>query len=127
MAEVMRISGGKGARIVFDPVGGPYVETLANAMADEGILFIYGSLSGQPTPWPHWTAAFRGLSLRGWVASAIWNKPHRFAWAVDLVLKGLKEGQLKPVISKTFKLDEIVEAHRSMEENTAGGKIVVLT
>ena len=27
----MRITGGKGARIVFDPVGGPYVDTLAQA------------------------------------------------------------------------------------------------
>jgi len=30
-------------------------------------------------------------------------------------------------VGKTFRLDEIVEAHRSMEENKAGGKIVVLT
>src|SRR5690606_16093485 len=45
-AEIMRITGGRGARIVFDPVGGPYVETLAQAMSERGILFIYGSLSG---------------------------------------------------------------------------------
>jgi NADPH:quinone reductase-like Zn-dependent oxidoreductase len=36
-------------------------------------------------------------------------------------------GKLKLQIGKTFHLDEIVEAHRVMEENTAGGKIVVLT
>ena len=127
VAEVMRISGGKGARIVFDPVGGPYVETLAQAMADEGILFQYGGLSGQPTPWPHWAAAFKGLSLRGWVASAIWSKPHRFAKAQALVLQGLAEGHLKPVIAKTFKLDQIADAHRYMESNQQVGKVVVTT
>ena len=36
-------------------------------------------------------------------------------------------GDLKLQIGKKFRLDEIVEAHRAMEENTAGGKIVVLT
>ena len=69
----MKITGGKGARIVFDPVGGPYVDTLAQAMAVDGTLFIYGGLSGQPTMHPHWPAAFKNLSIRGWVASTIWN------------------------------------------------------
>ncbi|HXS26283.1 MAG TPA: zinc-dependent alcohol dehydrogenase family protein [Steroidobacteraceae bacterium] len=125
--EVMRITGGKGARVVFDPVGGPFVEKLANAMAEEGILFIYGSLSGQPTPYPHWPAALKGLSLRGWVASSIWNKPERFARARELIVRGLTEGHLKPVIAKTFALSEIVEAHRYLESNQQIGKIVVTT
>jgi NADPH:quinone reductase-like Zn-dependent oxidoreductase len=125
--EVMRITGGKGARVVFDPVGGPLVEKLANAMAEEGILFIYGSLSGQPTPYPHWPAALKGLSLRGWVASSIWNKPERFARARELIVRGLTEGRLKPIIAKTFALGEIVEAHRYLESNQQIGKIVVTT
>jgi len=124
-AEVMKITGGKGARLVFDPVGGPYVETLAQAMAPRGILFIYGGLSGQPTPYPHWSAAFKGLSLRGWVASEIWNHPERFEPAKALILQGLKGGQLKPVIDKTFSLDDIVEAHRYLESNQQVGKVVV--
>ena len=124
-AEVKRITAGKGARLVFDPVGGPYVETLAQAMAPEGVMFIYGGLSGQPTPYPHWTAAMGGLSLRGWVASFIWDHPDRFAKAVDLVLRGLAGGHLKPVIDRTFTLDQIVEAHRYLESNQQVGKVVV--
>jgi NADPH:quinone reductase-like Zn-dependent oxidoreductase len=38
----------------------------------------------------------------------------------------IEAGTLPVSIGKTFKLDEIVEAHRTMEENRAGGKIVVL-
>jgi NADPH:quinone reductase-like Zn-dependent oxidoreductase len=124
-AEVMRISGGKGARIVFDPVGGPFVETWAQAMAERGILFIYGGLSNQPTPWPHWPAAFNGLSLRGWVASEIWNKPERFERYRALILQGLSTGRLKPVIAKTFPLDQIADAHRYLESNQQIGKVVV--
>src|SRR5690606_36061228 len=67
--RVMEITGGRGARTAFDPVGGPYVETLAAALAPRGILFVYGGLSEQPTPYPHWQCASKGLSMRGWVAS----------------------------------------------------------
>jgi NADPH:quinone reductase-like Zn-dependent oxidoreductase len=125
VAEVNRITAGKGARIVFDPVGGPDVELLAQAAAEEGIIIIYGGLSGQPTPYPHWPAALKGLCLRGWVASSIWNKPERFARNRDLILYGLADGRLKPVIAKTFPLAQIVEAHRYLESNQQVGKIVV--
>ena len=125
VAEVKRLTAGKGARVVFDPVGGPYVETLANAMAEDGILMIYGSLSGQPTPYPHWPAAIKSLSLRGWVFSYIANHPVRFAHAKELVLRGLAEGHLKPVIARTFPLSQIVEAHRYLESNQQVGKVVV--
>jgi len=125
VAEVQRVTGGKGARIVFDPVGGSEVDTLAQAAAEEGIIILYGGLSGQPTPYPHWPAALKGLSLRGWVASSIWNKPERFARNRDLILYGLAEGRLKPVIAKIFPLGEIVEAHRYLESNQQLGKIVV--
>ncbi|PMD31385.1 GroES-like protein [Hyaloscypha variabilis F] len=39
----------------------------------------------------------------------------------------IQEGRLSVKVGKVFKLEEIVEAHRVMEENSAGGKIVVLT
>jgi NADPH:quinone reductase-like Zn-dependent oxidoreductase len=125
VAEVQRITGGKGVRIVFDPVGGPEVESLAQAAAEEGIIIIYGGLSGRPTPYPHWPAALKGLSLRGWVASSIWNKPDKFARNRDLILKGLSQGRLTPVIAKTFPLEQIVDAHRYLESNQQLGKIVV--
>jgi NADPH:quinone reductase-like Zn-dependent oxidoreductase len=127
ISEVMRITANKGARIVFDPVGGPYVETLAQAMAQDGVLFIYGGLSGQPTPHPHWPAALKNLSVRGWVASTIWNFPDRFARAQELILRGLAQGRLRPVIAKTFPLENIVDAHRYLESNEQVGKIIVTT
>jgi NADPH:quinone reductase-like Zn-dependent oxidoreductase len=36
-------------------------------------------------------------------------------------------GTLRPQVGRVFSIDQIVEAHRCMEENRAGGKIVVLT
>ncbi|HYD24249.1 MAG TPA: zinc-dependent alcohol dehydrogenase family protein [Croceibacterium sp.] len=126
VARVMEITGGKGARTAFDPVGGPYVDTLARALAERGILFIYGGLSGQETPYPHWPCAFKGLSMRGWVASEIWNHPHRFKAAQEKILAGLAGGQLKPVIARTFAgIDQLVAANAFLESNQQVGKVVV--
>jgi len=124
--RVMAITGDKGARTAFDPVGGPYVDTLARALAPRGILFVYGGLSEQPTPYPHWPCAMKGLSMRGWVASEIWNHPHRFQAAQEKILAGLAGGQLRPVIAKTFEgLEQIVAANEFLESNQQVGKVVV--
>jgi NADPH:quinone reductase-like Zn-dependent oxidoreductase len=125
VAEVRRITGGQGTRVIFDPVGGPDVEKLAQAASEEGIILIYGGLSGQETPYPHWPMALKSLSMRGWVASTIWNRPERFKHYHELILQGLASGRLKPVVAKTFPLAEISAAHRYLESNQQVGKIVV--
>jgi len=43
------------------------------------------------------------------------------------VVDAVQTGAFTPPIGKTFVIDDIVEAHRAMEENSAGGKIVVTT
>ncbi|MBV9566868.1 MAG: zinc-binding dehydrogenase [Hyphomicrobiales bacterium] len=46
---------------------------------------------------------------------------------LEKLARQVAAGGLRVLIGKTFRLDDIVEAHRHMEENKAGGKIVVLT
>jgi NADPH:quinone reductase-like Zn-dependent oxidoreductase len=125
VAAVKKITGGEGARVVFDPVAGPFVETLAEACARGGILFIYGLLSMRPTPFPTLSALGKGLSLRGYTLFEIVSDPERFARGKRFVLDGLAGGALKPVIARTFPLAQIVEAHRYMEAGEQFGKIVV--
>lgn len=56
-ARVNEITKGKGVNIVFDPIAGKGVETLAETLAPGGILFVYGNLSMEPiTPFPLFTA-----------------------------------------------------------------------
>ena len=49
------------------------------------------------------------------------------ATPLQQIVNAVEAGTFRPPIGKTFKIDEIVEAHRTMEGNTAGGKIVVTT
>lgn len=125
VAEVMRITDDKGARIVFDPIAGPGVETLARAMARNGILFVYGNLSGEVTPFPWKTASLKALSFRGYVLTEVTGNRERLTRAEAFIARGLTAGQLKPIIAKTFSFDQIVEAHRYLESNQQFGKIVV--
>jgi NADPH:quinone reductase-like Zn-dependent oxidoreductase len=125
VAEAKRLTGGIGARIVFDPVGGPTIAKLTAAMAQHGILFLYGALSTEPTPLPLLDVIGKSLTVRGYVLFEITGDPQRLERAKKFVVDGLSAGNLKPVIAKTFRLEQIVEAHRYLESNQQIGKIVV--
>lgn len=123
--EILALTDGKGARVVFDPVGGPTVAKLTQATAKQGILFIYGALSTDPTPLPLFDVLGKWVTIRGYVMMEVVIDPARFEKAKAFVNDGLKDGSLKPVIAKTFPLSDIVEAHRYLESNQQVGKVVV--
>ncbi len=125
VAEVKRLTGGRGARVVFDPVGGPTVAKLTAAMSAHGILFQYGALSPEPTPLPLFDVLGKSLTIRGYVLFEITSDPARLEQGKQFVIKGLTAGKLKPVIAKTFPLAAIVDAHRYLESNQQIGKVVV--
>jgi NADPH:quinone reductase-like Zn-dependent oxidoreductase len=123
--EILRLTDGKGARVVFDPVGGPTLARLSQATAKLGIVFLYGALSTEPTPLPVFDVLGRWLTIRGYVLMEITGDPKRLDRAKRFVNDGLADGSFKPLIAKTFPLDGIVDAHRYLESNQQIGKIVV--
>jgi len=50
LARVNEITGGRGARIIFDPITGKGLELVAQAAAPGGTIFEYGRLAPEPTP-----------------------------------------------------------------------------
>lgn len=125
VAEVKSITGGKGARIAFDPVGGPEVPKILDALSFLGIFFQYGALDFSDVPVPVLALLGKDLTLRGYQLFEITKDPKRLEQAKAFIVDGLASGALKPIIAKTFKLDEIVEATRFMESNEQVGKIVL--
>jgi NADPH:quinone reductase-like Zn-dependent oxidoreductase len=124
-ARLEGIAGRNGVRVVFDAVGGPAFEPLTAAMSPAGILIEYGGLSTEPTPFPLFNVLTKSLVLRGYLVHEITRDPARLANAKAFILKGLSDGALKPIIARTFRFEDIVEAHRFMESNAQFGKIVV--
>jgi NADPH:quinone reductase-like Zn-dependent oxidoreductase len=125
VAEIARLTDGKGARIAFDPVGGPTVEKLAASLTHGGILFQYGALSTEPTPFPLFAAIGKSLTMRGYALFEFTTNPEKFAQGKRYVLDGLASGALKPVIARIFPFDQFADAHRYLESNQQVGKIVV--
>ncbi|WP_339039589.1 zinc-dependent alcohol dehydrogenase family protein [Bradyrhizobium symbiodeficiens] len=124
-ARLAEIAGSNGVRVVFDAVGGPAFEPLTKAMSSGGILIEYGGLSPEPTPFPLLNVLGKSLTLRGYLVHEITRDPARLARAKTFILDGLSDGSLKPIIAKTFRFEDIVEAHRFLESNEQFGKIVV--
>jgi NADPH:quinone reductase-like Zn-dependent oxidoreductase len=125
LQEVMRITDGKGARVIFDPVGGPNFPKLIAALAHQGIAYLYGLLDEGETPIPILQLLRKLPTIKVYSLSYVVADETRRKAAVDYILKGLDSGALKPVIDRTFKFDEMVEVHRYLEGNSQFGKIVV--
>ena len=125
VAEVKRITDGKGARVAFDPVGGEDFPKLISALAPQGTVYLYGALSESATTLPVLDMILRMPIVKGYNLWTISADEARRKVAVEYIVKGLESGALKPVIDRTFKFDDMVEAHRYLESNGQFGKIVV--
>ena len=131
--RVMELTGRKGADVIFDPIAGPSLPSLAEAVAWGGQIILYGALDSVDTPYPLLTAFARNFSLRTYLLYNYCGLPdlrlprneEAFQRATKFIRQNLTEGKLKPIIAKTFPLSLVREAHQYMESNQQLGKIVL--
>jgi len=119
------ITGGKGPRVIFDPVAGPFVEKLAEAAAPGGVIFEYGLLSMQPTPFPLLTALGKGLTIRGYSVLEITRNRRKLTAAKRYVYDRLADARFRPKIAQTFPFVRTVDAYKYLESNAQVGKVVI--
>ena len=98
---------------------------LTQVMAPQGMYFQYGALDSRDMQVPVFDILGKHLTLRGYELFEITTDAEKMARAKSFVAAGLRSGNLQPVIDKTFRLEDIAEAHRYMEANGQVGKIVV--
>lgn len=125
VAEVHAVTGGAGARVALDAVGGPGFETLVEALAVGGTIYHHGELSDQATPLPGRAIVARMQTIKGHTIWKTSGDPARLEAAAAYIEGGLARGALTPVIDRVFTLDDIVAAHRHLESGEQFGKIVV--
>jgi NADPH:quinone reductase-like Zn-dependent oxidoreductase len=125
VAEIHRQTGGVGASLVFDPVGGPGFATLAKSAAAGGTLVLYGALDSRPTVVPPFDVFARNLTIRGVALPVIARHDQKLAELKRYVSGGLARGALRPLIARTFAFNDIANAHRFIESGAQIGKIVV--
>ncbi|MGP5067227.1 zinc-dependent alcohol dehydrogenase family protein [Psychrobacter alimentarius] len=125
ISEVMALTDGKGARMAFDPVGGPDAGKILQTLSMQGIFFQYGALDNRDIPVPVMDILSKHLTLRGYELFEITGDLDKLEQAKNFINHGLANGELRPIINRAFAFEEMAEAHSYMESNTQVGKIVV--
>ena len=124
-AMVREYTDGEGVDLIFDPVAGRFLETLAACAGQNASIIEYGWLSGEATPFPLFPAFQKGLTVRGYTLYEFVNDPVLRPAAERFITDHLAQGRLKPRIDRTFSLFDVVEAHRYLESNQQVGKVVM--
>ncbi|MFI9154881.1 zinc-dependent alcohol dehydrogenase family protein [Streptomyces sp. NPDC053367] len=120
--ETRRLTGGRGAEIVLDAIGGAEFAALGAAAVEDGTLISYGWLNEQPILLPmRWPLTVLGYNNFALVGTAEGRRR-----TAHYIGSGLTDGTLRPVVAEVFDgLDRIQDAHRLMDSNAHTGKIVV--
>jgi len=127
VAETKRLTGGKGADVVLDMVGGDYIERELQCMAEDARLALIAVQGGTSSKLDAGLVLRKRLSL---VGSTL--RPRSVAYKTQLarelrekVWPLLAAGRVKPVVHQVFPAVEAAAAHALMETSTHVGKIVL--
>jgi NADPH2:quinone reductase len=118
---------GKGADVVYDPVGGPLTEAAVRSLAWRGRLLVIGFAQGEIPQIPANLLLIKGSSAVG----VFWGdfarrEPKANAAMLAELFGWLAAGRLRPHVSKTFSLQDVPTALRSLLDRAAVGKLVVV-
>jgi NADPH2:quinone reductase len=127
VAVVKELTGGKGVDVILDMVAGDYVAREIDCLADDGRIALIALLGGAKANVDLGQVLRRRLTISG---STLRPRPVAFKGAIAQKLRErvwplLEAGKVRPVIYKTFPLEEAAVAHTLMESSTHVGKIVL--
>ncbi|HEV8261929.1 MAG TPA: NAD(P)H-quinone oxidoreductase [Burkholderiales bacterium] len=127
VAVVKELTGGKGVDVILDMVGGDYVPRELACLADDGRLSLIAFLGGTKATIDMTDILRRRLTITG---STLRARSVEFKAAIAQALKQkvwplVEAGKIRPVIYRTFRLDEASAAHALMESSAHVGKIIL--
>jgi NADPH2:quinone reductase len=126
--RVKEITGGKGADVAYDPVGGDFLEEAVRASAWEGRVLVVGFASGTIPRVPANLLLLKGCALIGVFFGTFRDKdPQANRRNFDEMFEWYEQGRLKPLVSRTMDISEVVSAFNVLVSREAIGKIVLTT
>jgi NADPH:quinone reductase len=126
LAEVKKLTDGKGVHVVYDSVGATTFEKSLDCLRPRGYLVLFGQSSGP-------VASFDPARLAG-KGSLFLTRPTLTHYALERsellqrandLFQWTASGKLHLRIESTFPLREVAEAHRLLEERKTTGKVVL--
>ena len=127
VAEVMRITEGRGVDVILDMVAGDYVARELSCLAEDGRLVFIAVQGGVKAQIDAGLVLRRRLTITG---STLRPRPVAFKGAIAASLRKnvwpwLAAGQVRPVIFRQFAAEDAAQAHALMESSEHTGKIVL--
>lgn len=132
--EVLEITHGRGADVVFDPVGGAVFTQSIRCTAPQGRILVIGFASGEIPVAPANLLLVKNIAVMGvyfgyytgWARQQPGPRARRAcAAAFEQPLALFEKGRLEPTVHATFPLDEFARAMQVVEDRKAVGKIVL--
>ena len=123
--KVKNLTDGLGADVIYDAVGGDIFLQCMRCINWKGRVLVIGFPAGIPKV-PTNLALLKGCSIVGvfW-GSFTGREPEENTKNFDELFSLHAEGKLKPEITKSYSLDQAIEAIKSLEDRTATGKVVI--
>lgn len=125
--EVKDLTGGKGADVIYDPVGGDVFDESVRCIAWNGRLLIIGFTSGRIPTVSVNMPLIKGFSVVGVRAGEYGRRdPEAGRANIEAIDLLAAEGKIDPYVCATFPLDHAVEAMRMLQNRQAIGKVVIV-
>ena len=126
-AETMRITGGHGADLVVDSVGGKTLEASIAALAYRGRVSWVGNAGRDEETPAIWPIMQKNGSISGvFLGAEFGAQPQRTKAMVESLIARVASGELRVAIDKVFPLKEAAEAHRYIESRQAFGRVILV-
>lgn len=125
--HVARWTGGRGADVILDLVGGGYATANVACAALRARIILIGLLAGRSASLDLGAVLSKRITLRGTVMRSR-SGPEKAAATQAFerdVLALLARGDVKPIVDRIFPMDQIREAHTLLESNETFGKVVI--
>jgi NADPH:quinone reductase len=121
-----RVTDGRGADVVYDPVGGPYAEAALRSIAWGGRFLVIGFAAGEIPKLPLNLVLLRGCDVRG----VFWGQfteryPEKHRANMAEVLQRALDGKLSAHVHAVYPLEQIADALKALANREAKGKILL--
>src|SRR5438093_914712 len=124
--QVRAATDGRGADVIYDPVGGDVFDASLKCIAWNGRLLVIGFASGRIPEVKLNRVLLKNIALVGlhWGAHAL-HQPERIAETLAALLALYREGKVEPVVYRTYPLTELPAALEALGSRQSYGKVVV--
>lgn len=125
-ARVKELTGGAGADVIFDPVGGKVFDASLRCVAFEGRILIIGFAGGDIQQIPANHLMVKNVDIIGFNRGAYDEMKPALAQECHATLMGwLAEGTIKPLVSRTCTLAEAIDSLKAVVARKTVGKVVI--